>query len=111
MGDNGEVSTYYGLDAAGGRVELPMLREASDAPPCGVCPKVPADAPAKSWEWADDFDGWFWAAHQWFRECRAVGDFGDPDPLMRAVAAEFDAADRSAVEARAAARLANLTRR
>ena len=85
-------------------------RGADDPTPCAVCPKIPDGAP-KSWEFADEFDDWFWDARGWFRECRAVGDFGAPDPLMRAVAAEFDAADRSATEARAAARLANLIRR
>ena len=111
MGDNGEVSTYPSFDAAGTRVELPMVREPGDLPPCGVCPKIPDAAPVRSWEWADEFDDWFYDARQWFRECRAVGGFGEPDPLMRGVAAEFDAADRAAAEARAAARLANLIRR
>jgi hypothetical protein len=110
LGDNGEVSTYYGLDAAGTRVELPMARDAGDPPPCTVCPKIPDGAP-KSWEWADEFDDWFWDARAWWRECRAVGDFAGPDPLMRGVAAEFDAADRLAAEERAANRFANLLRR
>ena len=94
MGDNGEVSTYFDV-VAGERVELPMVRGDGDPPPCEACPKVPDGLP-KSWEFADDFDPWFWDAQAWFRECRAVGDFGSPDPLMRAVAAEFDAADRRA---------------
>ena len=88
-----------------------MARDAGDPPPCNVCPKIPDSAPVRSWEWADEFDDWFYDSRQWWRECRAVGDFGSPDALMMAVAAEFDAADRSAAESRAANRLANLLRR
>ena len=72
-----------------------MLREADDAPPCGVCPKIPAGRP-KSWEHADEFGDWFWDARRWFLTRRVLGDFGTPDPLMEAVAVEFDAAERRA---------------
>lgn len=96
MGENGEVSTRPALDAAGRMVELPMAAPDDWRPPCGVCPKV-RDAAAKApLDPADDLfaQDWFWDLRQWFRECRAVGDFGDPDPLMRAAAAELDAAER-----------------
>ena len=94
VGDDGEVSTYPEV-IAGERVELPLLREPGEPPPCGACPKIPAGLP-KSWEHADEFGDWFWDCRAWFFECRAIGDFGDPDPLMRGVAAAFDAADRRA---------------
>jgi hypothetical protein len=93
MGDNGEISTYPDY-VNGERIEIPMVREDTDPPPCTVCPKIPRDAP-KHWEYAVEFEPWFWEVVQWYRECAAVGDFGDPDPLMRALAAEVHQADQS----------------
>jgi hypothetical protein len=69
-----------------------MLRADFGVPaPCHVCPKAVGGQPLDD---DADYGPWFWDARGWFHECRAVGDFGSPDPLMRAVAAEFDRADR-----------------
>ena len=87
-----------------------MAREEGDPPPCNVCPKVPDSAPAKSWEYADDFADWFWDARRWFLTRRVLGDFGTPDPLMEAVAVEFDAAERRADSAAAGGLAAALAR-
>jgi hypothetical protein len=96
IGPTGAVSTRRAKDAAGRVVELPMLRsEAGVGPPCGTCPKTEGRAKEPLPE-DDDFAAWFWDVRDWFHECRAVGQFGDPDPLMRAVAAELDRAERQA---------------
>lgn len=93
MGENGEVSTYPGM-RDGERVELEMVRDENDPPPCHVCPKIPDGLP-KHWEHAVEFEPWFFAVRQWRRECRAVNDFGNPDPLMRAIAAELMVEDEA----------------
>ena len=85
IGPTGEVSTYLEDDGAGGRVELPMRLGPGQDPPCGVCPKVPAGRP-KHWSHAAEWDPWVFGVLGWFAECRAVGDFGGPDPLMRRLA-------------------------
>lgn len=96
MGENGEVSESYRPGPDGKVALLPTPAPAGWRPPCGVCPKV-KDAAVKAPLNPDDdlfAQDWFWDLRQWFRECRAVGDFGTPDPLMRAAAAELDAAER-----------------
>jgi hypothetical protein len=99
MGDNGEVSTYPSYSPQGERIELPMIREPGDEPPCNVCPKIP-EGESKHWSNATEFEPWFWRLRSWFNECRAIGDFGNPDPFMRAVAAAFDLASREQQERR-----------
>ncbi len=94
VGPNGVISTYVSKDSSGRLIELPMRRsEAGVPPPCAVCPKARDGGPLEE---DADFGDWFFAAQAWYEECRAVGDFGRPDPLMRAVAAAFDVADRRA---------------
>lgn len=110
IGPTGAISTRRAKDDTGRVVELPMLRaEAGVAPPCGTCPKT--DGRAKEpLPPDDDFAAWFWDVRDWFAECRAVGQFENPDPLMRAVAAELDRADRRQ-QARPAERAASLLSR
>jgi hypothetical protein len=92
--ERGEISTYDMPDGEGKLKKLPMLR--GGPPPCSTCPKLEGIAEKKPLDKAEDLFGeaWFWDARQHFFECRAVGDFGSPDPLMRAIIAEFDIADR-----------------
>lgn len=113
VGPTGAVSTRRAKDESGRLVELPMLRsEAGVPPPCAACPKTEGRAKEPLPD-GDDFGAWFWDARDWFHECRAVGQFDNPDPLMRAVAAEFDRADRRQQNRpadKAAALLAHLVR-
>lgn len=86
------------MGAGGGVVELPMAMPVGVQTPCAVYPKVlpgrePCAENAAEWEpWVDDL-----LAH--FAECRAVGDFGSPDPLTRALARVWSEAVESKREA------------
>jgi hypothetical protein len=96
VGDNGEVSTHWQRDANGEPEEVPTRRPESVPPPCPTCPKLgPNDEKKPLPPELDLFaQDWLTDARQMFLENRAVGNFGDPDPFMRAVFAEFDQAER-----------------
>lgn len=95
LDDRGQISTYTGADADGNEAELPMRRaEAGVPPPCVVCPKVPDGEEARPQAEEDDYNPWFWGVRQLFLEGRAIGDHGDPDPMMRQLFVEFDQAER-----------------
>ena len=68
--------------------------DAGGKPPCAVCPKVLNKDDPKPLAPEDDFGDWIWGLQKRFRECRAVGDFEQPDPLLRSLFAEFDLAER-----------------
>lgn len=89
LNGKGEVETF-------GDPPQPIPRDGP--PPCWQCPKWPDAVPAGDrhpFEPGDDFGPWFDDLYQWYREGRAVGFPPDTPPLLRQVAAEFDAADRA----------------
>jgi hypothetical protein len=72
----------------GGR---PVPRPAGAPTPCRTCPKVPPGAPPVP-ESAVELGDQLQRAWEFYRECRAVGDF-PADPLVRWLAARFRAAE------------------
>lgn len=106
IGGDGRPATFPQSDGKGGVVELPMAMPAGVPTPCAVCPKVlPGREPCP--ENAAEFEPWVSDLLAHFAECRAVGDFGDADPLTRALARVWS----EAVEARREADLARLVGR
>ena len=89
------VPTADGTDLT----EVPAVRLPSHPPPCHACPKWdgvdgergPLDGTADLFAAA-----WFHDCRDSYREGRAVGDFGDPDPFTRSVYALFDESERRA---------------
>lgn len=82
------------------RFGLPVRRSPGVPTPCYKCPKVPADSPILSREFAVDLSEQNWQALAFYAECRAVGQFPD-DPIVRRWAAAIrrvdDAAEKNAV--------------
>lgn len=68
----------------------PVPRPAFANTPCFMCPKQPDGVPPADRRpgTAVEPDARFWAAKQFYDECRAVGQF-PADPLVRAAAAVF----------------------
>ena len=84
-----------------------MLRIRGTVPPCNTCPKIPPDAPAKSWMFAVDLTPQNLEVYWHYKECRAVGRF-PRDPLVSLHAATIRAVEDQQEELRADARIGRL---
>jgi hypothetical protein len=51
-------------------------------PPCHTCPKIPRDAPARTWWYAVDLSPENVQVYTHYLECRAVGHFPN-DPIVK----------------------------
>lgn len=54
-------------------------------PPCGICPKVPKDAPVKNWQHAIEPTERTWKVYRHYLSCQATGysEAERIDPLVR----------------------------
>lgn len=71
----------------------PVARARGAKPPCVICPKIPPEADPRP-ENAVEVTPQLLDAFGFYEECRAVGSF-PADPLVRACAVEFRAAEES----------------
>ncbi len=90
------------------KLTLQLIPRGKVPTPCGRCPKIPDDAPRKSWEFAADLTPMLSQIWNHYRQCRAIGSFRhderEPvDPLVSLCAvliadAEEIVADRKKLE-------------
>lgn len=73
-------------------------RPAFSKPECSRCPKVPADAPRKHWDYAADLTPMLAQIWNYYRQCKATGGHFPDDPLVKMCATMIMDAEELAAE-------------
>ncbi len=96
-----------GRRAINKRTGLVTMRPPGTIPPCTTCPKIPPDAPEKTWEHAVDLSERNVTVYTHYLECKAVGRFPD-DELVAAHARVIREVEDSQQDHRADASIGRL---